>query len=539
MIETIAKILIAPLIFIASLAGYNIEAPQTQLGATLPISGQTYTLAGSGVSAAASSVTLSTFTLPQTGYEILDADLSSTFYITLEPGNRTKQEIVSCTTVTQNANDSATLSGCTRGLLPISPYTASSTYAFAHGGGTSVVFSNPPQLYNQFTAKDNDETVTGTWTFSNFPITASTTYASETVTGSVRLATSTQIASSTSGGSTARLVIPAVLSTSTAPSSGHVVPVTGLADGNLAEGFLPTSLSQNYSLSGTTTFTGKVIGAATTTTFLASGTWTKSNYGGVIVHIEAWGAGGSGGRGTSGGAGGGGGGGGYVDLWIPVSLLSATETVTIGAGGISIAVDNTVGNVGGNSSFGSWVTAYGGGGGAGNTGSTNGAGAGGGGAFSVGSVGGGLTSGFGGIGGRPSSATSTYGGPGSGGTNSPTAGSDNGLGGAGGGAGGANGTGGYSVKGGGGGGGGALGATTNSPGGNSQYGGAGGGGGNDAASPATASAGGTSIYGGAGGAGSGDTQAGVDGSVPGGGGGGTETGTTGAGGAGKVVITIF
>ena len=96
MLETIAKILIAPIIFIASLAGYQfVDVNNSQLGATLPIAGQTYTLSGSGVSSAATSITLSSFTIPQTGYEILDADMSDTFYLTLEPGSRTKQEIIS------------------------------------------------------------------------------------------------------------------------------------------------------------------------------------------------------------------------------------------------------------------------------------------------------------------------------------------------------------------------------------------------------------------------------------------------------------
>src|SRR3990167_4339538 len=142
---------------------------------TLPIAGVVYTLSGSGISGSATSIGLTSLTIPQTGYEILDADLSSTFYITLEPGSRTRQEIASCTTVTQSAGDTtATLSGCTRGLFPFAPYTASSTYQFAHGGGTAVIFSNPPQLYNQFAGKDNDETITGTWLFPE-PTNASST----------------------------------------------------------------------------------------------------------------------------------------------------------------------------------------------------------------------------------------------------------------------------------------------------------------------------------------------------------------------------
>ncbi len=140
------------------------------LGAgTLPFAGATYNLAGSGISSSVTSITLQSLTIPQTGQEIVDADLSDTFYLTLEPGNRTKQEIVSCTTVTQNSGSTATLSGCSRGLAPISPYTASTTLQFAHAGGATVIFSDPPQLFNLYSAKTNDETIVGKWTYNVFP----------------------------------------------------------------------------------------------------------------------------------------------------------------------------------------------------------------------------------------------------------------------------------------------------------------------------------------------------------------------------------
>lgn len=128
-----------------------------------PIAGQTYSLAGAGISSSDTSIILTSFTITQTGQKITDADVSDTFYITLEPGSRARQELVSCTTVTQNANDTATLSGCTRGLSPITPYTASSSLRFAHAGGSTVIFSDAPQLFNQAAFKDNDETITGTW----------------------------------------------------------------------------------------------------------------------------------------------------------------------------------------------------------------------------------------------------------------------------------------------------------------------------------------------------------------------------------------
>lgn len=130
-----------------------------------PIAGQTYTLAGSGMSSSDTSFTLTSLTITQTGYPIQDSDMSDTFYITLEPGSRSRQEIIGCTTVGTNTGSEVTISGCSRGLSPITPYTASTTLAFAHSGGSTVIFSDPPQLFNQAAFKDNDEVVTGSWLF--------------------------------------------------------------------------------------------------------------------------------------------------------------------------------------------------------------------------------------------------------------------------------------------------------------------------------------------------------------------------------------
>lgn len=153
--------------WVAILSSASLFESELSVGAdtVLPIAGTTYTLSGAGISSSDTSFTLTSFTLPQTGTEITDSDMSETFYMTIEPGSRSRQEIVSCTTVTQNADNTATISGCSRGLLPISPYTASTEYAFSHAGGSAVIVSDPPQLFNQTTFKDNDETITGSWSF--------------------------------------------------------------------------------------------------------------------------------------------------------------------------------------------------------------------------------------------------------------------------------------------------------------------------------------------------------------------------------------
>lgn len=216
--------------------------------------------------------------------------------------------------------------------------------------------------------------------------------------------------------------------------------------------------------------------AANTQIFTASGTWTKPATGSMAL-IQMWGAGGGGGAAAGGG---GGGGGAYIEILVPLSALSATETVTVGAGGNA----GTPAQAGGNTSFGPY-TIYGG---AGGTTSVSGGG--------------------GGQSGAPSGTT--------GGAPMPdTAANGGSLLGGGSGAGAV--AGGPSVYGGGSGSG-----NTNLAGGASVYGGGGGGGGSGT------STGGISQFGGNGG---GTGQPGV---APGGGG-----GRNAAGARGEVRITVF
>lgn len=257
----------------------------------LTVGGTTYALAGSGVSSSATSFTLTSFTIPQSGQKIRLADFGgSILYGTIEPGNRTRQEFVSCTAVTQNANGTATLSGCSRGLAPLTPYTASSTLQFAHAGGATFILSNPPQLYNKAAFKDNDESITGTWDFASttpprydlVPANhnagthvattsefASVAYvnsiavsgaanASETVKGLVELSTSAEAAAGTSLGSTgARLALPGSIATSTCDSAANSALISQLSSGKLGASCL--NQTENYTWTGTHGF------AATTT----------------------------------------------------------------------------------------------------------------------------------------------------------------------------------------------------------------------------------------------------------------------------------
>ena len=225
--------------------------------------------------------------------------------------------------------------------------------------------------------------------------------------------------------------------------------------------------------------------------FIASGTFTKppgyKSFQGLL-----WGGGGSGEAIGANTFGGGGGGGGCIPFTVAQSDLNSAETVTIGAGGLSVGSAQASGNSGGSSHLGGIVTITGGTGGTVTSPGTGG--------------------GWDALDGYGTTSIGTYSGGNAGDLNS---GDSNGR---------------SSYFGGGGGGGYNSGSTTAGKGGNSYYGGAGGGG--RASSGTTTGAGGSSKFGGAGGAGNGG-----DGSIPGGGGGcSMQNGISGAGARGELRI---
>jgi len=249
--------------------------------------------------------------------------------------------------------------------------------------------------------------------------------------------------------------------------------------------------------------------------FTANGTWTKPSglTGNERVTVEMWGGGGGSGGVTgnaNAGGSGGGGGGDYNSYTFLASLLGATETVTIGAAGIA-GTYNSAGGAGGTTSFGAWLSAFGGGASDAVTVLAQGSGSGGGGGLS--SVGGaGSTSGTGGTGGTA---------PGYAGA---AAGANAAI----------------SWCGGGGGAGGT--SSNGSAGGHSQYGGGGGGGGAGGGSGKNGGDGGKSIYGGGGGAGGGGNTGGLAGAAGtsmfgGNGGAAGSPGTAPGGGAGGITST--
>ncbi len=131
------------------------------------VAGKRYQLAGSGCTSAASSITVNNLFLPDpAGTSITMAMFGAVGYATLEPVT-SKVEFISFTGITDNGDKSFTLTGVTRGLDFKAPYTNVPANQIAHSGGSILIFSNSPQVYDNFANKNNDETIVQTWTFTN------------------------------------------------------------------------------------------------------------------------------------------------------------------------------------------------------------------------------------------------------------------------------------------------------------------------------------------------------------------------------------
>lgn len=129
------------------------------------VQAQTKQLGGAGVTAGATSFVVLDFTDPN-NVDLLITDFGTIGYGTLEPGSGTQEEQISWSGVTQIGNGSALITGV-KSVAFTYPYTETAGVAKSHAGGTNFVISNTAGFYDKMTAKNDDETVTGTWTFTN------------------------------------------------------------------------------------------------------------------------------------------------------------------------------------------------------------------------------------------------------------------------------------------------------------------------------------------------------------------------------------
>lgn len=255
-----------------------------------PAGGTTYRLQSS-IGTTDTSVKLSSFknrsSIPLT-MTLLNTDIG---YGTLSP-QTSRSEFVSFSGITQNADGTATLTGVSRGLSDISPFTASTTLRQAHPGQSVFILSDSPQLFEEYSKRRNDETITGRWNFSTelpySSITATTSSqltnkayvdavaiqgaatSTETNGGVVELGTLAEQADSYDGGANKPTVLQTKNSTSTCQVVGSYNLVASSTSGKLDKGCLDQTL--NYTFSGTNLFTASTTLSATTTILANSAT---------------------------------------------------------------------------------------------------------------------------------------------------------------------------------------------------------------------------------------------------------------------------
>lgn len=264
---------------------FGLNKPQTipPLGSTNVVQAQAFTLAGSGVTASANTVNLVSFKLPDASTTIIMANFSAgTGYGTIEPGTG-KEEQISFTGITQNADGSAQLTGVTRGLSFTAPCTANSNFQKAHAGGVKFVLSNTACFYSQFASINATNTWSAVQTFNSTSVlqygaepsfTVGTqvidkTYAdaltfsgapnaSFTQKGLSVLSGQAQLITGSSTFSQNVFYVPPNQWFNTTSSATTTVPVTN-ASGTLSTGFIDQSTSTgNYIWNGSSTFNGLV-----------------------------------------------------------------------------------------------------------------------------------------------------------------------------------------------------------------------------------------------------------------------------------------
>jgi hypothetical protein len=129
------------------------------------IQNQASYLAGSGVSIGAVEMILTSL-VDLEGNTISMTDVGSKGFATIEPNSSDREEAITFTGITQNADGTATITGI-KNQLGKAPYTETSGLLKSHPGGVKFVLSNTAGFHDAMSSKKNDETIEGTWTFTN------------------------------------------------------------------------------------------------------------------------------------------------------------------------------------------------------------------------------------------------------------------------------------------------------------------------------------------------------------------------------------
>lgn len=176
-LKIIVSAVLTPLFTLATWSGVLPPQPSTPapivtesaptLGAFNVTGASTYRLKSS-IASTDTTVNLSTFKEPTSNIPYSMAQLGTSIaYATIEP-QTSRSEFISFTSITQNSDGSAALTGVTRGLTRTpagSLCTASTTLAQRHSAQSIAILSDSPCLFAEYSVKRNDEAISGSWTF--------------------------------------------------------------------------------------------------------------------------------------------------------------------------------------------------------------------------------------------------------------------------------------------------------------------------------------------------------------------------------------
>lgn len=324
-------------------------------------------LYGGGISSSDTSIKLVALVTPA-GAAINTGDaiggVGSYVYGTIEPAS-SRKETVACTAITQNSDGTATLTGCSRGMQFTYPYTASTTLALSHAGGSRFVLSDSPQLYQDIIAYANTITAAGV------------VDASGIAKGIVEISTAAEASSHTAiggGNTSAPLVLASSISSSTRTVNTAQVVISSSTDGYIDQSYLKNIPVLNIANTFTGSNTFATSSTATTTIgafpaweigkqvqiFTSSGTFSVPT-GITKIHYRMVGGGGGGAQGATTANGSGGEAGAYGEGWLSTSATTSIK-VTIGALGTGHTGSQGVGTAGTATVFGNIICSGGSGG---------------------------------------------------------------------------------------------------------------------------------------------------------------------------------
>lgn len=127
---------------------------------------QTFFLAGAGVVAGDTTLTLKSMTDIDGNSLTMATAFGAVGFGTIEPGNQNLEEQISFTGLVNNANGTVTLTGV-KSVSFGQPYTETSGFSKSHAGSTQFVISNTSGYYSEFAIKQNNEDITGYWDVPN------------------------------------------------------------------------------------------------------------------------------------------------------------------------------------------------------------------------------------------------------------------------------------------------------------------------------------------------------------------------------------